>query len=83
MAGIGIYLNEYKYHLLNKASFYIPENIKTDIHKYGNRKRFDNQKTNFDIKKIQEPEIIDLIMIINSEKKGLDQEFYIKSKANA
>ncbi|OCB69889.1 DUF7281 domain-containing protein [Flavobacterium crassostreae] len=81
MAGIGIYLNEYKCHLLNKASFYIPKNIKMDICKYGNRARFDNQKANFDLKKIQEKKILDLILIINSEKKGLDQEYYIKSKA--
>jgi hypothetical protein len=52
-----------------------------DIKKNGNRKRFDNQKINFEIKKIQETAIKDLIRIINSEKKGLDQEFYIKANA--
>jgi hypothetical protein len=81
IAGIGIYINEYKCHLLNKASFFIPENIEIAIKKNGNRKRFDNQKTNFDIKKIQESKIKDLIRIINSEKKGLDQEYYIKANA--
>ncbi len=81
IAGIGIYVNEYKCYLSNKSSFYIPNNIEMDLKKNGNRKRFDNQKINFDIKKIQETAIKDLIRIINSEKKGLDQEYYIKANA--
>lgn len=76
-AGIGIYLNEYKRHLSDKASFFIPSNIKEDIRKNGNRKRFNIQKPNFKTEEIQEPELLDLIAIINTEKKGLDQEFYI------
>ena len=52
-----------------------------DIKKNGNRKRFDNQKINFDIKKTQEPSIKNLINIINAEKKGLDQEYYINANA--
>lgn len=78
IAGIGVYLNEYKCHLKDKASFFIPENIKKDIRKYGNRKRFNVQKANFGTEKIKEPELLDLIRTINTEKKGLDQEFYIK-----
>lgn len=81
IAGIGIYINEYKCYISNKSSFYIPNNIEMDIKKNGNRKRFDNQKINFDIKKIQEPSIKDLIRIINAEKKGLDQEYYINANA--
>lgn len=81
IAGIGIYINEYQCYLSNKSSFYIPNNIEMDIKKNGNRKRFDNQKINFDIKKIQESKIKDLIRIIKSEKKGLDQEYYIKANA--
>ena len=77
IAGIGIYLNEYKKHLLGKATFFIPENIKNDIRKNGNRERFDKQKINFKIDQIQESKIIELIEIIQLEKKGLDQEYYI------
>lgn len=77
LAGIGIYLNEYKRHLSEKASFFIPQNIKDDLRKYGNRKRFNIQKPNFEIKEIQEIKLLDLITIINTEKKGLDQEFFI------
>lgn len=78
IAGVGIYLNEYKKHLQEKASFFIPKNIKSDLRDNGNRERFDNQKINFDINKIQETKVLELIKLIEKEKKGLDQEYYIK-----
>ena len=79
IAGIGIYLNEYKKHLLQKATFFIPENIKIILKKNGNRQRFNNQKPNFKTEDIQESKILDLLDLINSEKKGLDQEYYIEA----
>jgi hypothetical protein len=79
IAGIGIYLNEYKKHLLGKATFFIPEDIKSVLRKNGNRERFDNQKINFKIDKIQESRVINLIELIKKEKKGLDQEYYIET----
>lgn len=79
IAGIGIYLNEYKKHLQRKSSFFIPENIKSDLRDNGNRERFDNQKMNFDIDKIQESKVLELIKLIEKEKKGLDQEYFIKT----
>jgi hypothetical protein len=79
IAGIGIYLNEYKKHLMGKATFFIPENIKSDLRNNGNRERFDNQKINFKISDIKEPKILGLIEIIQLEKKGLDQEYYIET----
>lgn len=78
LAGIGIYLNEYKKHLASKATFFIPENIKTILREYGNRERFDIQKLNFKIEDIHESEIRDLIELIMVEKKGLDQEYFIE-----
>jgi len=79
-AGIGIYLNEYKKHLKERAEFFIPDNIEENIVKYGNRERFDKQKINFDISDIKEKKLQDLIQIIEKEKKGLDQEFFITKK---
>jgi len=75
-AGIGIYLNEYKRHLVNKAKFFIPNNIEKGINK-GDRERFNVQKINFNIDSIEEKELLHLIKIINKYKKGLDQEYYI------
>ncbi|MDO6803287.1 hypothetical protein Q4595_12590 [Wenyingzhuangia sp. 1_MG-2023] len=77
-AGIGIYLNEYKKHLSEKATLFIPKNIRSDIKK-GNRERFDKQRINFEIDEIQEPEIRELVQLIKKEKKGLDQEYYIET----
>ena len=79
ISGIGIYLNEYKIYLSEKASFFIPDGVEKDIINSGNRERYNTQKQNFKIEDIQDSEIIDLLKIIKSEKKGLDQEFYIKS----
>lgn len=77
LAGIGIYLNEYKRHLKEKAIFYIPDNIEEPLKKHGNRTRFDTQKVNFKIEKIEESALLKLIQLIQLEKKGLDQEYYI------
>jgi DNA-binding phage protein len=79
-AGIGIYLNEYKKYLKERAEFFIPDNIEKDIVKYGNRERFDKQKINFDISDIKEKKLQNLIQTIEKEKKGLDQEFFINKK---
>lgn len=77
-AGIGIYINEYKKHLQGKASLFIPKNIKSDLRNNGNRERFDKQKINFKIDKIEESKVLELIKLIKKEKKGLDQEYYIE-----
>ena len=77
IAGIGIYLNEYKKHLNDKASFFIPERIEVDLNENGNRERYNNQKVNFKLNEIEEAKLLKLIDIINTQKKGLDQEYYI------
>ena len=77
ISGIGIYLNEYKKHLGNKARIFIPKDIEKTLKK-GNRGRYDKQKINFNIEEVEEVELLKLIEIIQKEKKGLDQEYYIK-----
>lgn len=79
IAGIGIYLNEYKKHLGDKAIFFIPEGIENTIKEKGNRERYNKQKINFKINEIEENKLLKLIEIIQVEKKGLDQEYYINS----
>ncbi|MEA3316693.1 MAG: DUF2220 family protein, partial [Bacteroidota bacterium] len=77
-AGIGIYLNEYKKFLNDRASFLIPSNIETYIKsEYASRERYDKQKINFNVSNIDEVELQNLIKVIEREKKGLDQEFFI------
>lgn len=76
-AGIGIYINEFKKHLNNKAEFFTPNNIDNLIENSGNKKRYDEQKINFDISKINEENLMQLVNLIHKYKKGLDQEIYI------
>lgn len=76
-AGIGIFLNEFKKHLDNKAMFFIPANIDNSIKKSGSKKRYDEQKINFDIGKIKEEDLLQLLDSIYRHKKGLDQEIFI------
>lgn len=77
IAGIGIYLNEYRKQLGRKASFFIPENIEQSLRQHGNRQRFDFQKQNFKLEDIEEEELLELVEIIQHEQKGLDQEVFI------
>ena len=77
-AGIGIYLNEFKKHLSDRTTFFIPENIDKLIADFGNKKRYDEQKINFEVKSISEENILQLINTIHKYRKGLDQEILIK-----
>lgn len=79
-AGISIYLNEFKKHLGNRATLFIPEDIDTLIKKNGSKKRYDDQRINFDLNKIKDINILHLIDSIHRYKKGLDQEIFIKEK---
>lgn len=79
-AGIGIYLNEFKKHFANRTSFYVPNNIDELIKEFGNKRRYDEQKINFDIKKISETKLLKLIDTIHKRRKGLDQEILINFK---
>ena len=77
-AGIGIYLNEFKRHLFDRASFFVPENIDNLIYDNGNKNRYNEQKINFQVKLIQEGKLLQLIETIHKYRKGLDQEILIK-----
>ena len=48
-----------------------------------NKKRYDEQKINFDINKIKEENILQLMQSIHKNKKGLDQEIFILENATA
>jgi hypothetical protein len=78
-AGIGIYLNEFKKHLADRTTFFVPENIDKLIADFGNKKRYDEQKINFDVKSIREKKLLQLIDTIHKYRKGLDQEILIRN----
>jgi DNA-binding transcriptional regulator/RsmH inhibitor MraZ len=77
-AGIGIYMNEYKKYLDEKARFYIPQNIETLIQTFGNLGLYNKQKINFDVSSITEQNLINLIEVIHKYKRGLEQEALIQ-----
>jgi hypothetical protein len=83
ISGIGIYLNEYKKHLGERAKFFVPNNIAESLKESGNRERYDVQSVNFKPELIEEKELIKIYELIQEEKKGLDQEYYIDENANA
>jgi len=76
-AGIGIYLNEFKKHLADRTTFFVPENIDKLIDDNGNKKRYDEQAINFEVKSIREDKLWQLIGTIHKYRKGLDQEILI------
>jgi len=76
-AGIGIYLNEYKKYLGNRASFFVPENMDEMIEKHGNKDLYAKQKINFDKDIITEEKLLKLIKLIHKYKKGLEQEIFV------
>lgn len=76
-AGIGIYLNEFKKHLGNRATFFIPGNTEELLGRYGNRELYDNQKSNFDERDIENSLKV-LIESIHGYKKGTEQKVLIK-----
>lgn len=76
-AGIGIYLHEFKKHLEDRASFFIPDNLEQWINNSGSKKRYDEQRINFDPAILKEENLQRLVASIHKYKKGLDQEIFI------
>ncbi|OJJ19979.1 hypothetical protein BKI52_16005 [marine bacterium AO1-C] len=78
-SGIGIYMNEFKKHLGEKANFFVPPKIEKLIH-YGSKKRYALQRENFDPQLITEENLKRLRQIINQNRKALEQELLLKSE---
>ncbi len=71
-AGINIYLTEYKKHLGERASFYIPPNFETLLANFGNSRLYDQQSLSKT--PIKEENVKVLIAMLHHYKKGLEQE---------
>lgn len=77
LSGIGIYMNEYKTHLSDKASFFVPDNIEELLKRYGNADLYNHQKVNFKKNQIQDQKLLNLIDLIHHYQKGLEQEVLV------
>lgn len=76
--GVNIYLSEYKKHLVEKASFFVPESINEMIRTKGNRDLYNKQShLEPDDALIEEQPIKDLLKSIHKYKKVLEQEYLI------
>jgi hypothetical protein len=79
IAGLNIYLNEYKKHLGEKTQYFLPENIDELILTKGNRDLYNKQKIQFDEEIVDEENILNLLELLRKYKKGLEQEILINS----
>ncbi len=80
-AGINIYLHEFKSRLGSRASFFVPDGIEDLIRDYGNRKLYDRQCKSAPSRScLQELELERLWDLIQTEKKGLEQEVLIAAE---
>jgi len=78
LAGISIFLNEFRKYLGERATFLIPDDIEKRIES-GSTKRYNDQCLNFKNLTSDIPCIQHLITLINTHHRCYDQEGYINS----
>jgi hypothetical protein len=76
-AGIRIYLNEYRQHLGDRASYFVPPSIQKLLDTYGNRDLYNKQLPLTD-ELLQDSDLLQLTALLHKYKKGLEQEVLIK-----
>lgn len=76
--GINIYLNEFKKHLGQRATYFIPPGFEILLEKYGNRELFNRQYPRCPNLKDIEPAIGALISLLLQKGKVLEQEIFIE-----
>ena len=76
LAGIAIFLNEFKPYVEERGSFLIPSDIEYRL-KNGSRKRYDDHYQNFSNLTTTDKEINHLISLIHKYRRTYDQEGYI------
>jgi hypothetical protein len=75
LASINIYLQEYKKHLVERATFFIPPDIEPLLEQYGNGRLYDQQHLND--ASITEPALQAFVLLLHKYKKGMEQEALI------
>ena len=76
LAGISIFLNQFKPYVGERGSFLIPSDIESRL-KDGSRKRYDDQYQKFYDLTTTDPDISHLISLIHKYRRTYDQEGYI------
>jgi len=78
LAGIAIFENEFKSKLGSKADFFVPPGIEKLLRTRGSRELYNRQFDKFRNLRSDRPEIQELIQLIHTHKRGLEQEAFIK-----
>ena len=78
LAGISIFWNQFKPFVGERGSFLIPSDIESRL-KNGSRKRYDDQYQKFYDLTTTDPDISNLISLIQKYRRTYDQEGYIMS----
>ena len=73
-AGLNIYWNEFRAHLKEKSSFFLPPEIEKLLSTRGNRDNYIKQAIQFDLNAVNEDNVLVLIRLIEKYRKGLEQE---------
>lgn len=79
LAGIEIFLTQFKPHLGERGTFLIPSDIEQRI-KHGSRKRYDEHYQKYSRLACEDPELSRLISIIHKYRRTYDQEGYINEE---
>ena len=74
---INIYHNEFKKHLKERSTFFVPSNIGRLLKSNGSRELY-NRQLNCKIENITENGTSDLLSLMHKYKKCLEQEFFVK-----
>ncbi len=77
LSGISIYQSEYKKHLLQRASFFVPPNLEVLLQQFGNKHLFNKQYNPQLIYASEEENVKRVLELILKNKKILEQEIFI------
>lgn len=77
LAGINIYLTQFKPSVGERGSFFIPADIEERLRR-GSRKRYDEQYSKYQQLTTTDPELNSLIFLIHRYRRAYDQEGYIE-----
>lgn len=80
LAGVDIFLKQFKPHVGERGSFLIPPDIENRISK-GSRKRYDEQYLKYSHLSATDVDISNLIALIRRYRRTYDQEGYIKTRS--
>lgn len=79
IAGLNIYMNEFKKHLQERAKLFLPPDSESLFINFGNRDLYHKQSVCFDINEEEEQNVRILLSLINKYCKGVEQEILIQS----